>query len=81
MLSLQNFALFPTDKAVQIIKKENDKVCLLYTSDGRQFFIMHQDAPHLDGQYAAVGHVVSGMDAVDEIAAVDVYKRQPRCRP
>ena len=38
-------------------------------SAGSQFFIMHQDAPHLDGQYAAFGHVVSGMDAVDEIAA------------
>ena len=39
-------------------------------SAGSQFFIMHQDAPHLDGQYAAFGHVVSGMDVVDEIAAV-----------
>ena len=38
-------------------------------SAGSQFFIMHQDAPHLDGQYAAFGHVVSGMDAVEEIAA------------
>ena len=38
-------------------------------SAGSQFFIMHQDAPHLDGQYAAFGQVVSGMDAVDEIAA------------
>ena len=38
-------------------------------SAGSQFFIMHQDAPHLDGQYAAFGRVVSGMDAVDEIAA------------
>ena len=40
-----------------------------YDSAGSQFFIMHEDAPHLDGQYAAFGHVVSGMDAVDEIAA------------
>lgn len=42
-------------------------------SAGSQFFIMHEDAPHLDGQYAAFGKVVSGMDAVDEIAntAVD----------
>ena len=39
-------------------------------SAGSQFFIMHEDAPHLDGDYAAFGHVVSGMDVVDEIAAV-----------
>ena len=38
-------------------------------SAGSQFFIMHQDAPHLDGQYAAFGHVVEGLDVVDEIAA------------
>ena len=37
-------------------------------SAGSQFFIMHQDAPHLDGQYAAFGKVVEGMDVVDEIA-------------
>ncbi len=37
-------------------------------SAGSQFFIMHEDAPHLDGNYAAFGHVVSGMDVVDEIA-------------
>ncbi|MBQ7284126.1 MAG: peptidylprolyl isomerase [Oscillospiraceae bacterium] len=39
-------------------------------SAGSQFFIMHQDAPHLDGQYAAFGKVVSGLDVVDEIANV-----------
>lgn len=33
-----------------------------------QFFIMHEDAPHLDGQYAAFGKVVEGMDVVDQIA-------------
>ena len=33
-----------------------------------QLFIMHADAPHLDGQYAAFGKVIEGMDAVDEIA-------------
>jgi peptidyl-prolyl cis-trans isomerase B (cyclophilin B) len=37
-------------------------------SAGSQFFLMHADAPFLDGQYAAFGKVVSGMDAVDEIA-------------
>ena len=37
-------------------------------SAGSQFFIVHEDAPHLDGQYAAFGQVVEGMDAVDEIA-------------
>lgn len=39
-------------------------------SAGSQFFIMHQDAPHLDGQYAAFGKVVEGIETVDEIAAV-----------
>ena len=39
-------------------------------SAGSQFFIMHADAPHLDGQYAAFGKVVSGMDVVDKIASV-----------
>lgn len=39
-------------------------------SAGSQFFIMHDDAPHLDGQYAAFGHVVEGMETVDEIASV-----------
>ena len=38
-------------------------------SAGSQFFIMHQDAPHLDGQYAAFGKVISGMEVVDAIAA------------
>lgn len=37
-------------------------------SAGSQFFIMHHDAPHLDGNYAAFGKVVEGLDVVDEIA-------------
>lgn len=41
-------------------------------SAGSQFFIMHRDAPHLDGQYAAFGKVIEGMDAVDEIAETEV---------
>ena len=48
-------------------------------SAGSQFFIMHQDAPHPDGQYAAFGKVVSGMDVVDEIAEVRVdWSDHPR---
>ena len=38
-------------------------------SAGSQIFIMHKDAPHLDGQYAAFGKVIEGMDAVEEIAS------------
>ena len=37
-------------------------------SAGSQFFIMHEDAPHLDGQYAAFGKVIEGMENVDKIA-------------
>ena len=37
-------------------------------SAGSQFFIMHKDSPHLDGQYAAFGKIIEGMDVVDRIA-------------
>ncbi len=40
-------------------------------SAGSQFFIMHADAPHLDGGYAAFGKVTEGLEAVDRIASVD----------
>lgn len=40
-------------------------------SASSQFFIMHKDAPHLDGNYAAFGRVVEGMDTVDEIAETE----------
>ena len=39
-------------------------------SAGSQFFVMHADAPHLDGQYAAFGKVIEGIETVDAIAAV-----------
>ena len=39
-------------------------------SAGSQFFIMHQDAPYLDGQYAAFGKVIEGIEVVDAIASV-----------
>lgn len=38
-----------------------------YNSASSQFFIVHQDSPHLDGQYAAFGYVTDGMDVVDKI--------------
>ena len=47
-------------------------------SAGSQFFIMHEDAPHLDGQYAAFGKVVEGIEVVDEIASVPTdYRDKP----
>lgn len=39
-------------------------------SAGSQFFIMHKNAPHLDGSYAAFGQVIEGMDVIDQIASV-----------
>ena len=42
---------------------------MMPNSAGSQFFIMHADAPHLDGEYAAFGKVTEGMDTVDEIAS------------
>lgn len=39
-------------------------------SAGSQFFIMHADASHLDGQYAAFGKIIEGLDIVDKIATV-----------
>ena len=48
-------------------------------SAGSQFFIMHADAPHLDGQYAAFGKVVDGIEVVDEIASVKTdYNDMPK---
>ena len=48
-------------------------------SASSQFFIMHADAPHLDGQYAAFGKVVSGMETVDEIASIPTdYSDRPK---
>ena len=43
-------------------------------SAGSQFFIMHARAPHLDGEYAAFGRVIEGLDVVDKIASVSVNR-------
>ena len=42
---------------------------MMKDSAGSQFFVMHTDAPHLDGQYAAFGKVTKGLDTVDAIAS------------
>ena len=48
-------------------------------SASSQFFIMHANAPHLDGQYAAFGKVISGMEVVDEIASIPTdYSDRPK---
>ena len=39
-------------------------------SAGSQFFIMHEDSPHLDGQYAAFGKLIEGIEEVDKICSV-----------
>lgn len=51
---------------------------MMPNSAGSQFFVMHADAPHLDGQYAAFGAVIDGMDVVDKIATANVdYNDKP----
>lgn len=48
-------------------------------SAGSQFFIMHENSPHLDGQYAAFGKVIEGIEAVDEICRVRTdFNDKPR---
>ena len=48
-------------------------------SAGSQFFIMHANAPHLDGQYAAFGKLIEGEDVLDSIASVDTdWHDRPR---
>ena len=50
-------------------------------SAGSQFFIMHEDAPHLDGQYASFGKVTKGMDVVNKIACVATDFRDKPLKP
>ena len=48
-------------------------------SAGSQFFVMHEDSPHLDGQYAAFGKVIEGIEVVDEVCKVRTdYNDRPR---
>ena len=51
---------------------------MMPNSAGSQFFIMHQTSPHLDGQYAAFGKIIEGMDIVNKIAETDTdYSDRP----
>ena len=50
-------------------------------SAGSQFFIMHKDAPHLDGQYAAFGKVIKGIEVVDKVAGVQTDFRDKPLTP
>lgn len=73
---------FPANGVPNEIKHTRGVVSMARTADPNsascQFFIMHEDAPHLDGSYAAFGKVVEGMDAVDEIAACETdHKDMP----
>ncbi|MBO7377566.1 MAG: peptidylprolyl isomerase [Clostridia bacterium] len=52
---------------------------MMPNSAGSQFFVMHKDSPHLDGQYAAFGKVTEGIEVVDEIASVATdYSDRPK---
>jgi peptidyl-prolyl cis-trans isomerase B (cyclophilin B) len=65
---------FPMNGYQNTLKHERGVISMARSqnpnSASSQFFIMHANAPHLDGQYAAFGRVVSGMETVDEIAAI-----------
>ncbi len=51
---------------------------MMPNSAGSQFFIMHKNSPHLDGQYAAFGKVIEGIEVVDKIASVETdYSDKP----
>ena len=50
-------------------------------SAGSQFFIMHENSPHLDGQYAAFGKVIDGIEVVDKIASVQTDWQDKPLKP
>ena len=54
---------------------------MMKDSASSQFFIMHKDAPHLDGDYAAFGKVVEGLDVIDEIAGAETDFRDMPTTP
>lgn len=73
---------FPANGFENPLKHKRGVISMARAADpnsaGSQFFIMHRDAPHLDGQYAAFGKVVDGMDVVDRIATSETdYADRP----
>lgn len=65
------------------IRHERGVISMARSSDpnsaSSQFFIVHEDAPHLDGQYAAFGRLTDGFDTLDEIARVATdFRDRPR---
>ena len=50
---------------------------MMPNSAGSQFFIMHKPAPHLDGEYAAFGKIIEGIDMVDKIACEKTFRDSP----
>ena len=50
---------------------------MMPNSAGSQFFIMHKTAPHLDGEYAAFGKIIEGIDVVDKIACEKTFRDSP----
>ena len=77
------FGEFRTNGHDNPIKHERGVISMARAFDpnsaSSQFFIMHANAPHLDGPYAAFGRVVSGMEVVDEIAEIPTdYSDRPK---
>ena len=74
---------FPANRFKNDLRHERGVLSMARTaapnSAGSQFFIMHEDSPHLDGQYASFGKVIEGIEAVDRIANVRTdYNDKPR---
>lgn len=74
---------FTLNKVNNILKHTKGTISMarsmLMNSASSQFFICHTNTPHLDGQYAAFGQVVEGLDIVDAIASVDTdHRDKPR---
>ncbi len=72
---------FLSNGFVNELKHERGVLSMARTVDpdsaSSQFFIMHQNAPHLDGQYAAFGRITKGIEVVDEIASVKTFRDRP----